>query len=63
MNCSLETLERRLIKRSVNSKRKDDNIETIRKRFTEFHAETDPFIKEYQEHLGPIEEVNCELEK
>ena len=33
LDCSLETLQARLLERGKSSERSDDNIETIRKRF------------------------------
>lgn len=42
--CTLETLESRLLERGKNSGRADDNLETIRKRFKTYNDQTMPFL-------------------
>ena len=44
LNCSLETLEKRLLERGKNSGRDDDNSKTILKRFKTYTEETTPFL-------------------
>ncbi len=57
--CSEETLEKRLLKRSETSGRSDDNIEVIRKRFKVFQQETMEVIKLYSTQ-GRLVTVNSE---
>ena len=52
LNCTLETLEKRLLERGKSSGRADDNIETIRKRFNTYTEQTTPFLSYYQENVG-----------
>jgi adenylate kinase family enzyme len=47
--CSLETMEKRLLKRGETSGRADDNPETIKKRFETFNNETQPIANMYKE--------------
>lgn len=48
-DCPLEVLEERILKRASTSGRSDDNIESLRKRFTTFQEETCEVIKFFQE--------------
>ncbi len=48
LDCTLETLQRRLLERGKTSGRSDDNIETIRKRFNTYSEQTAPFLKFYK---------------
>nr|KAJ3423083.1 hypothetical protein HK105_003316 [Polyrhizophydium stewartii] len=48
-HCPLEVLEVRLVERGKTSGRADDNIETIRKRFTTYQNESMPVIRYYEE--------------
>lgn len=43
-HCPLSTLERRVMERSRESGRSDDNLESLRRRFTTFQGETVPVI-------------------
>lgn len=52
LNCTLETLEKRLLERGKSSGRADDNLETIRKRFNTYTEQTTPFLKYYKEKVG-----------
>lgn len=73
LDCTLETLEKRLLERGKTSQREDDNRDTIIKRFKTFKESTEPFIKYYQEEVGgcihtidgerPIEEVTQVIRK
>ena len=47
LECSIETLESRLLVRGKTSGRDDDNRETILKRFRTFQEQTEPFLKYY----------------
>lgn len=47
LNCTLETLEKRLLERGKTSGRSDDNLNTIRKRFNTYTEQTTPFLKYY----------------
>jgi UMP-CMP kinase len=46
---SEEVLEQRIMERSKTSGRNDDNIETLRKRFSQFNSEQLPIINRYME--------------
>ena len=56
--CSLETMEKRLIKRGETSGRSDDNAETIKKRFKTFQDETEPVLKKFEKEM--IVNVNAD---
>ncbi len=43
-NCPLATLEKRVMERSKDSGRSDDNLESLRRRFTTFQGETVPVV-------------------
>ena len=58
-DCTEETLEKRLLKRSETSGRSDDNIDVIRKRFHTFKQDTMEVIKLY-ESKGKLVTVNSE---
>ena len=60
LNCTLETLEKRLLERGKTSGRSDDNINTIRKRFNTYTEQTTPFLSYYQEHVGEVHKINGE---
>ena len=47
-DCPLETMQDRLLKRAETSGRSDDNIETIKKRFTTFTESSMPVIEHYE---------------
>jgi adenylate kinase family enzyme len=47
--CPLEVLEERILKRAKWTKRSDDNIESLRKRFHTFKKETMPVVNVYQD--------------
>ena len=44
LDCSLETLESRLLERGKTSGRSDDNLDAIRKRFRTYSEQTQPFL-------------------
>jgi len=50
-NCSLETMEKRLLKRGETSGRSDDNAETIKKRFATFQEQTEPVLKTFKDDV------------
>ena len=54
--CSEEVMQERLLKRSETSERPDDNIETIKKRFTTFAEKTLPVVGHYEE-LNKVKKV------
>lgn len=60
LNCSLETLEKRLLERGKDSGRDDDNLETIRKRFSTYTQQTTPFLKYYKKNVGYVYRLNGE---
>ena len=57
--CSLAVLEARLLERGKTSGRADDNIDTIKKRFTTFTEQSLPVI-EYYKQKGKCTEVSSE---
>ena len=63
LDCTFETLERRLIERGKTSGRSDDNIETIRKRFNTYSEQTSPFLNYYKENVGEVHHLNGEESK
>lgn len=56
--CTLETLEARLLERAKNSGRSDDNLETIRKRFKTYSEQTMPFLEYYKRNVGEVHLIN-----
>ncbi|KAJ3092247.1 hypothetical protein HK102_009381 [Quaeritorhiza haematococci] len=64
-HCPLDVLEQRLLERGKTSGRADDNIETIRKRFETFEAQSMPVVEYFEKEgrvvkissIPPIEEV------
>ncbi|KAK4525738.1 hypothetical protein GAYE_SCF16G3647 [Galdieria yellowstonensis] len=48
LDCPQEEMERRLLKRGESSGRSDDNLESIRKRFTTFIETTMPVVEYYR---------------
>jgi UMP-CMP kinase len=46
-DCPEDVMQTRLLKRGENSQRTDDNIETIKKRFTTYQQQTMPVINAY----------------
>lgn len=56
MDCPLDVMEKRLLKRGETSGRADDNAESIRKRFKTFQEESVPVVNKYRE-LGLVREV------
>lgn len=46
-DCPEEVMQDRLLKRGESSGRNDDNIETIKKRFATYQAQTMPVIEYY----------------
>ncbi|KAL1961903.1 hypothetical protein VTN77DRAFT_936 [Rasamsonia byssochlamydoides] len=58
-SCSLDTMERRVRKRSQTSNRIDDNLETFRKRFKQFEKETMPCVDKLREK-NKLVEFNCD---
>ena len=60
LNCTLETLEKRLLERGKTSGRSDDNLNTIRKRFNTYTEQTTPFLDYYSEHVGEVHKINGE---
>jgi len=57
--CSLETMEKRIMERSKTSGRSDDNPESIKKRFHTYESETKPVVDHF-ETKGLIRRVNAE---
>ena len=60
LDCTIETLEKRLIERGKTSQRDDDNRETILKRFKTFKDQTEPFIRYYTDNVGHIHTIDGE---
>ena len=58
-DCTLETMQERLIGRGKTGERSDDNIETIKKRLQTFVNETKPIIEHF-ERLGKVVRIDCE---
>lgn len=50
LTCSEQTMENRLLKRSTNSKRSDDSVEVIQKRFRTFKEQTLPVIEWFRKN-------------
>jgi len=46
-DCSLKTMESRILERGKTSGRSDDNPESLKKRFDTYQSETNPVIEEY----------------
>jgi len=59
IECSMECMERRLLKRGETSGRSDDNLETIRKRFVTFENESRPVLEILEKHF-PLRKVDSE---
>ena len=60
LECTLETLEARLLERGKSSGRVDDNIEAIRKRFRTYSDQTLPFLEYYRRNVGEVHLINGE---
>lgn len=61
-DCSMETMEKRLLNRGKTSGRADDNPDTIKKRFVTFKTETQPFLEFYRSSGGKILRINADQE-
>lgn len=59
--CTLETMEKRLLKRGETSGRSDDNLEAIKKRFETFEQQTKPIAALF-ETQGKIVKLDAERE-
>ncbi len=57
LNCPEDVMEARLLERGKSSGRSDDNIESIKKRFRVFNADTKPVIEFFQKN-GKSREVD-----
>jgi UMP-CMP kinase family protein len=57
MDCTEDILEQRLLKRGETSGRSDDNIESIKKRFTTHQIQTTPVIQ-YYEKQGKLKRID-----
>jgi UMP-CMP kinase len=53
IRCNQSNLEKRILERSQTSQRNDDNLETLKKRFTVFEKESLPVIHYFQEMSTP----------
>lgn len=60
-DCSLETMEKRIMERAKTSGRSDDNPEAIKKRFQTYQDETKPVIEHF-EAKNLIRKINAERE-
>ena len=58
-DCSLETMEKRLLERAKTSGRSDDNPEAIKKRFTTYQEETKPVVEHFEKQ-NLIRKINAE---
>eukprot|EP00980_Cylindrotheca_fusiformis_P000195 scaffold36_cov127-Cylindrotheca_fusiformis.AAC.5 len=58
--CPETVLEGRLLERGKNSGRTDDNIETIRKRFNTFKAESVPIIKYFETNGTTVHKIESD---
>lgn len=58
LECTMETLEARLLERGKSSGRSDDNLETIRKRFRTYNEQTMPFLEYYKRNVGEVHMLN-----
>ena len=56
--CPDDEMLKRLLKRGETSGRADDNVESIRKRFTTFHETSFPVIQHYDK-LGKVRKISC----
>ena len=54
-DCPLDILEKRILERAKESGRSDDNLESLRKRFKTFNAETMPVV----DTLAKLAEMSC----
>lgn len=69
LECNEEVMQERLLQRAETSGRADDNIETIKKRFTTFVEKTLPVIEHYEKqdkahrvrYIG--KDLLCQLEQ
>ena len=59
MKCGEEVMQQRLLERAKTSKRSDDNVETIKKRFKVYYNETEPIIEKYKSQ-NKVLEINAE---
>ncbi len=59
LNCPEDIMEARLLERGKTSGRDDDNIESIKKRFKTYLAETKPIIEHF-DSIGKKREVNSQ---
>ena len=59
-DCPEATMEERLMERGKTSGRADDNIETIKKRFTTFVETSMPVIDLFEKQ-GKVAKVCCDL--
>jgi len=60
-DCSLETMEKRIMERAKTSGRSDDNPEAIKKRFQTYQDETKPVVEHF-EKKNLIRKINAERE-
>ena len=56
-DCPEEAMEARLLERGQTSGRTDDNLESIRKRFATFTAESLPVLQ-YYEQMGMVDRID-----
>ncbi len=61
-DCTSDVMERRLLIRGETSGRTDDNIESIRKRFATYYAETMPIIHAF-EAQGKVRHISADRPK
>ncbi len=61
LNCPESIMEARLLDRGKTSGRSDDNIESIKKRFKTYQADTVPVIEQFRRD-GKIREVDSNRE-
>lgn len=52
-----DEMQRRLLNRGKTSNRTDDNLETIKNRFTTYQAETGPLLQHFEDN-GKLERIN-----
>jgi adenylate kinase family enzyme len=56
-SCTPETMERRVLKRSKDSNRIDDNLETLHKRFSQFQKQTMPCVDHLRKENKVLEVI------
>ena len=56
-DCPEDVMEARLLERGLTSGRSDDNVESIRKRFKTFKAESMPVLQ-YYEQMGMVSKID-----